>query len=290
MPGTPDNRRGIVLMLVAMACYTLNDACIRLVSTQLGTGQILALRGLCASAIVLALTASRGVWRHWRTLAQPLIGLRALLEVATALCSVLALARMPLATVTAIMLTAPLMIAITSMACGMEPRRTDRVLATLVGLGGTLLVLRPALETRASGLAFAFGCAVGLAARDLVNRRIPAKVPTPLIASPTTVAVMVGGLALIALPGPEWQPLAPATAAWLAAAAVVTALGNMAVVAASRGVDLSVVAPFRYSSILWALLLGQLLLGEPPDGRTGIGVALITASGAYLLHAARRPL
>lgn len=274
-------------MLLAMGCYTFNDALIKLAAAHCGPGQILALRGVCASAIVLAIAARAGGLSQWRTLWRPIVAARALLEIATAVSSVLALARMPLGTVTALMLTAPLMVAAFSMASGMEPRRADRVIAATVGFAGVLLVLRPSLDVSTSGLAFALSCAACLAARDLINRRIPLQVPTPLIAGVTTLAVTAGGFVMAAAPASQsWQDLAPSALAWIAGAAVFTAVGNYAVVAASRNVDLSTVAPFRYSSILWALLLGYVFLGETPNGHAGTGVALLVGSGAYMLRTA----
>jgi len=182
-------------------------------------------------------------------------------------------------------MAAPLLVAIASMITRMESSRLDRALATAVGFVGVLVVLRPSLDASASGLAFALACAAFLASRDLVNRRIPAQVPSVLIAVATTIAVTFAGLVLATTQ--PWLALETSTLAWIAAAAVFAALGNYAVVAASRGVDLSVVAPFRYSSIVWALVLGFAFWGEIPDWRVCTGIALIAASGGYMLRALR---
>lgn len=284
-----ENRRGIVMMLLAMACYVLNDTFIKLAASHYGPGQILALRGVCASLIVLIMAARADAIRHWRTLARPVVGVRALLEIATATTSVLALSLMSLATVTSLMMTAPLIVAAFSMVTGMESRRMDRVLATGAGFVGVLVVLRPSLEASVPGLAFALACALSLAARDLVNRRIPLEVPSMLIAAATTLAVAAAGVVMTAME--KWQALEARALAWIAGAAVFAALGNYAVIAASRGVDLSVVAPFRYSIIVWALLLAYVVWGEAPDWRICAGVALIAASGWYMLRSmgTRRP-
>jgi len=285
MATAAENRRGIAMMLLAMACYVLNDAFIKLAAAHCTPGQILALRGACASLIVLALAARADALRHWRAIARPIVGLRALLEITTAATSVLALALLSLATVTSLMMTAPLIVAAFSMAAGMEARRPGRVLATGIGFAGVLVVLRPSLETSAAGLAFALACAASLAARDIVNRRIPMAVPSLLIAAATTLAVTAAGVVMAALD--PWPALEREVLAWIAGAAVFTALGNYAVIAASRGVDPSVVAPFRYSSIVSALLLGYAVWGEVPDWRICAGVALIVGAGWYMLRAVR---
>jgi drug/metabolite transporter (DMT)-like permease len=287
MASPVENRRGIVMMLIAMACYVLNDAFIKVAASHYTTGQILALRGICASLIVLALASRAGAIGHWRALARPIVALRAVLEIATAVTSVMALSLMSLATVTSLMMTAPLIVVAFSMSAGRESWRADRVLAAGLGFAGVLVVLRPSLEGSALGLAFALACAGSLAARDLVNRRIPEEVPSILITAATTLAVTAAGMVMSAMD--TRRELEAEAFAWIAGAAVFAALGNYAVVAASRGVDLSVVAPFRYSSIVWALLIAYAFWGEAPDWRICTGVALISASGLYMLRGVRSP-
>ncbi len=87
----------------------------------------------------------------------------------------------------------------------------------------------------------------------------------------------------------SWEALSPRELGSLAAAAGCAALGNYALIAACRGVDLSVVTPFRYSLILWAMLLGYMVWGDVPQPRAAVGVLLIIAAGAFTVWAARRP-
>lgn len=287
MASATENRRGIALMLLAMACYVSNDALIKLAAPHCTAGQILALRGLCASAIVLAIALPAGTFTGWRDGLRPIVGIRVLLEVTTALASVLALARIPLATVTALMMSAPMLITALSMAGGLEPLRVGRVLATALGFGGVLLVLQPAAQSGepggGAGLLLALACTASLAAREWVNRRVPSEVPSMLLAVLTTVAVTgVGALLVAAEP---WQTPPADALAWIAGAAVFTALGNYAIIAATRRADLSAVAPFRYSAIVWALLLGYWLWNDTPDGMAWLGILLIAGSGAVTLRA-----
>ncbi|MBS0343881.1 MAG: DMT family transporter, partial [Proteobacteria bacterium] len=123
--------------------------------------------------------------------------------------------------------------------------------------------------------------------REWVNRRVPAQVPSALLAVLTTVAVTLVG-ALLAATQPWRTPPADALA-WIAGAAAFTALGNYAVIAATRRADLSAVAPFRYSAIVWALLLGYLLWGDTPDRTGWFGILLIAGSGAIMLRALGTP-
>ena len=274
-------------MLVAMGCYVLNDVFVKLAAQSLPPGQVLAVRGAFATLFVLAL--ARGTRAGWRTALRPIVGVRCGLEITTALSSVVALSLAPLATVSTLMMTAPLMIAATAMALRWEPWHGGRLLATAAGFAGVLLVIQPSArsEIPAVGLACALLCAASLAARDLVTRRIPATVPSSIIAVATTPAVCLAGLLLGLVE--RWAPLTRHELGMLAAAAGCAALGNYALIVACRGVDLSVVTPFRYSLIVWALLLGYAIWGDMPRPEAAAGVILIVAAGAFTIRAARRP-
>lgn len=274
-------------MLVAMGCYVLNDVFIKLTAHSLPPGQVLAVRGAFAS--LLLLVVARQAWGGWRPALRPITGVRCGLEITTALASVLALSLAPLATVSTLMMSAPLMIAIVAMALGWEPWKRSRLLASAAGFVGVLLVILPSAQFDApvAGHACALLCAASLAARDLVTRRIPAEIPSATIAVATTLAVCIAGL-LLGL-AERWTPLTGRELAALAAAAGCAALGNYALIVACRGVDLSVVTPFRYSLIVWALLLGYAIWGDIPQPGATVGVALIIAAGAFTIWAARRP-
>lgn len=287
MASAQANRRGILLMLVAMGCYVLNDVFVKLAAQSLPPGQVLAVRGAFATLFVLAL--ARRTRAGWRTALRPIVGGRCGLEITTALSSVVALSLAPLATVSTLMMTAPLMIAATAMALRWEPWHGGRLLATAAGFAGVLLVIQPSArsEIPAAGLACALLCAASLAARDLVTRRIPAAVPSSIIAVATTLAVCLAGLLLGLVE--RWAPLTRHELGMLAVAAGCAALGNYALIVACRAVDLSVVTPFRYSLIVWALLLGYAIWGDMPRPEAAAGVVLIVAAGAFTIRAARPP-
>ncbi|CAN7498923.1 DMT family transporter [Variovorax sp. LjRoot84] len=281
------NRRGVFLMLGAMACYVLNDACLKFTLAHHPHGQVLAVRGLFATAMVLVLARRAGMLPRWRQLLQPMVAVRSVLEVATAMASVAALSLTPLSIVTAIMMVSPLLIAVCAMALGWEAPQAGRIFATVTGLAGVLLIARPFSQASVAnwGIVFSLACAAGLAARDLATRAMPPGVPSVLITLAATVASCAGGFALGLRE--TWQPLQPAQTLGLALAALCAALGNYALIAACRDVDLSVVAPFRYSILLWALLMGYLGWDETPDAASGIGIVLISAGGLLALRGSR---
>lgn len=282
------NRRGALLMVVAMACYVVNDALVKLTTAHLPPGQVLAVRGVFAIAFLLALASvlseSRG---DWRATASPIVGLRCLLEVGTAMASVLALTLAPLAVVTALMMTAPLMISVGAMALGWERWRARPIGAALLGFVGVLAVVRPDVATAFSmwGAACALLCAAMLAGRELATRRLPLQAPSWQVALAAATAVCAAGACLILVE--DWQAIGSREAALLAAAAAGATLGNLALIAACRATDLSMVAPFRYSIIVWALIMGHLIWGDTLPLRGVLGIALIVAGGVLSLSGKR---
>jgi drug/metabolite transporter (DMT)-like permease len=127
--------------------------------------------------------------------------------------------------------------------------------------------------------------AVFVAVRDLVTRRIHSSVPTAAVLVATSTSVCVAG-AVMGL-AEDWTRLSALQTAGLAGAGLAVALGHLFVISAFRGVDVTVVSPFRYSVIIWAILSGAVVFGEIPDVLTLAGAALVVASGVYTVHRER---
>jgi drug/metabolite transporter (DMT)-like permease len=273
-------------MTAAMACYVLNDTCVKLTTHSLAAGQVLALRGIAATIMVAAMALRSARREDLHAILRPVVALRCGLEITTAALSVAALSLASLGLVTAVTMAAPVMIGLGAVAMGWEPVRGRRVAAVLAGFAGVLLVVRPSAGGEGAwGAGFALLCAASLAARDLVTRRLPRDIPSTVIALLTTASVALAGLALSL--AQAWRPLHGPEALLILAAALFAALGNYAVLAACRDTDLSVVTPFRYANILWALLLGYLVWGEVPDSFAVAGIGLIAASGIASMRASR---
>ena len=268
-------------MLLAMGAYALNDAFVKATAHALPTGELLATRGAFATALVLLMARATGrpVWRGLAL--HPMLAVRCALEITTALSSVLALSRAPLATVTAIMLTAPLLVGMASIGLGWESWQTRRIALSLMGLAGVLAIVQPWSRGDTAGLdagiGFAVICALSLTARDLVTRRLPSAIPSSSVTMLITVAACLAGILLGLYE--QWVPLRPSSAGFLLLASATTAAGNHALISACRDTDLSVVTPFRYSMVLWSVLLGAVFWNEWPDWTAFIGIALACVAG-----------
>lgn len=278
-----DNLRGAILMVLAMAGFAIEDMFIKLAAETLPVGQILIVIGIGG-----ALTY--GVWALLR--GQPPIaahmlrgasGLRAVLESMAALCFVTSLALVPLSLVTTIMQAAPLFVTLGAAVFFGMPVGWRRWTAILVGLFGVLIVLRPFGTTFEAAALFAVAGMLAMSGRDLATRRIPSNISTMQLSTIGFLAVIPGGILALVVAGETMIWPTPLAALYLACSVFLGVPALYAIIAANRIGDISFVAPFRYSRIVFGLLGGILVFGETLDTMTLLGAAIIVTSGLYTL-------
>ncbi len=274
-----DNLRGIGAMLAAMAAFVVNDAMMKLAAADLPTGQVIFLRGLIIVPVLAALMLASATPATLEMLRRPGILARCVAEVAAAVLYLSALFHMPIADCTAILQFTPLALTAGAALFLGAPVGWRRWLATLVGLIGVLIIIRPGANAFNPYAALALLSVVFIAARDLITRRLGKDVPTIVIAFTSTAAVAVSSLGL--LPFETWRWPSPAAMLALLGASAALLGAQYWIILAMRTGDIAVVAPFRYSIILWAIVAGFLVWREVPDLATWIGIAIVTAAGLY---------
>lgn len=269
-------------MVLAMLLFTLNDALMKLAREAFPVGQAVALRALFAVTTALVMVWLMGDLRRIGEAAKPLVLLRGLLEGATSLIFIWALAKLPLGNVTAILMASPLIILVLAVVLGIESVGWRRTVAVMIGFIGVLVVIRPTPEHMNIAAIMALVSAILAAVRDLATRRIGISVPSSIVSLASTVVV---GLCAVTLGLFEsWQPPWRIETAYLAGAAVLIAFGSLCLVNAFRNSDVGVVTGYRYSGVAFAVLVGYLLWGDIPDAWAMTGIALIAGSGLYTLH------
>ena len=274
--------RAGLYMVIAMACFILNDTCIKIIGTALPLGQIIAIRGVLSVLVVAAICAHQGVIGSVSSLITPKVLARSLLDVAGTFMFLIALTHMPLANLTAILQSVPLAVVLVSVIFLKEKVGLRRTAAIVAGFLGVLLIVRPTPSTFTIYEVLALGIVFILAFRDLITKRIPHHIPTFIIALANASFVALGGIVFGLYQGFHHMTL------WqfglLAAAAILLATGYVFMVATLRLGDLSGTAPFRYSNVLFAIILGMVIFGEFPDAVSYAGMALIIAAGLYAAH------
>ncbi|WP_136636889.1 DMT family transporter [Pseudooceanicola onchidii] len=275
-----DNTKGALVMALSMALFTLNDAFMKLLAGQVPLYQILTLRNGAVTLAFLAVAWGTGAFR--RGLSRRDLGLsvlRGVAEVATAYFFLNALFNMPLANATAVLQFAPLTVMLAAALFLGEPIGWRRITAALVGFCGVMLIVRPGPEgfnLYAIYTLIAVGC---LTMRDIVTRKLSREAPTLLVTSITSgmIFVFYGGLGLVE----GWAPLDGRSGALIGGAAVMVLGAYLASVQAMRVGEVSFVSPFRYTALIWGLVLGLVVFGDWPTGLTLLGAAIVVGSGIY---------
>lgn len=286
-----DNMKGAVLMSAAMACYTLNDTCIKLISATMPLGQSVALRGVIAVTMMFLVGRYLGMLRFGLPKREwGLIVLRALAEVVVTYCFLNALFNMPIANVTAIIQALPLTISLAAWAFLSEPLGWRRLVAILIGFVGVMLIVQPGGEGFSIWSVYALGAVVLITLRDLIVRRMDPGTPSFTVAFLTAIAITVS-FSVLAM-GERWVEVDLMSFGLLALAAGFIICGYLFSVMVMRVGEIGFVAPFRYTGLLVALIVGYLFFGDWPDGLTLIGAGIVVAMGIFTLYreqvAARR--
>ncbi len=282
------NRRGIVCMVGAMGCFVTNDALVKFASQSMPSAQLIFIRGLMSVLLVLAVAHALGATARLREATRGWVAGRALVDAIATMLYLGSLFHLPIGNATAINLAAPLFMTMFAALFMAERVRGARWLAVGFGFLGVLLVIQP----RAEGFnAWALVCLLGTlfhAARDLMTRRIHAGIPSILITLATAVAVtVVSGVGSL-LQG--WRPFGLFEFGLLALASVFLTGGYYFIISSMRHGEMTLVAPFRYSGLLFALVLGYAIWGEVPNTLAWFGIALLIASGLYVLVSEKRRL
>lgn len=278
-----DNIKGAVLMSLAMAGFTLGDGMVKMVASDLNTGQIIFIRGIMTSTLILTVAWRMGALRPIRHLLDPWLAIRTVSEILAAVTYIHALASLPLPNAAAILQALPLAVTMGAALFLGEEVGWRRWLAIAIGFAGVLVIIRPGAEGFTTASLLVVFSVVTAAIRDIATKKIRHDIPSLMISGVAALCVTATGAALI-VPFGGWQPVAPHHIGLLAIASVALFTGYQAIIMAMRTGEISFIAPFRYTSLLWAIALGILLLGEMPDHWMLTGAAIVIAAGIYTFH------
>ena len=278
-----DNMRGAAFMTGSMVAFTVNDTFLKGLSLDIPLAQTLFVRGVGTTLFLLMISYFMGQLRFdfsrkdWL-----LILIRAAAEIAAAYLFLTALFHMPIANVSAIMQVMPLSVALAAAVFFREPLGWRRVLAIAVGFGGVLLIVRPGTEGFNIYSAYVLAAVVCVTVRDLAARRLSRSVPSTMVAVIASAAVALSGGGLTA--ASDWVTLDQS--AWLntIGAMFMVVLGYLFSVTAMRIGEIGFVAPFRYASLIAALILGYLVFGDWPRNITLVGAFIVVATGMFTLY------
>lgn len=269
-------------MCLSMAAFTINDTFMKDVTRTLPLYQAIALRGVISVAGLGLLAWATGAFRYrlprkdgW------LILLRSLADVVSTLLFLTALLHMPLANLSAILQVLPLAVTLAAALVYGDKIGWRRMTAILVGFAGVMMIIRPGTEGFDRYALLGLASVAFVVVRDLSVRPLQGQVPSALVALGAAVAVAVMGWIGTAAEG--WQPMTGPDGGKVLGAGLFLIVGYLSSVTAMRHGDIGLVAPFRYTSLLWAIVLGYAIFGNLPDGWTLLGAAIVVGAGIFTL-------
>jgi drug/metabolite transporter (DMT)-like permease len=279
---------GIACVAGACLLLTMADAFAKLLTETLPVMEIALLRSTVALIPILAIARWYGPFSRLRTRHPGKQMLRGFLIISSYTCFLLSIQVLPLAETASVFFSAPLLIAGLSPLVLKEKVPLHRWLAICIGFAGVLVIMRPGTESFRPEALFAFASAVLYALGALMARRLGSIDPPATTSFYTGLAfLLVSGPFTLGMPGywvdPDWTALGYVTVCGL-----IAGTAHFLLIQGYRLGEAAVVAPFEYSTLLWAVILGFAIWGDVPSWGTLGGVLLVAASGLYVLRTERR--
>ena len=280
------NMRGALFMSLSMAGFTFNDSIVKLLTSDLNVAQVIFLRGAVASLLIYLLARQRRALRPLRILLDRWVAIRVIGELGGTLTFLIGLSHIPLANASAILQALPLAVTMAAALFLSAPVGWRRWGAILAGFVGVLIIVRPGLEGFSPYALMIVGTVIFAAVRDIATRKVNAAIPSLFLSTVTAAGVTIAGLVLIGPMG-GWSPVSAADFGLICLAACLLLVGYQFIIMSMREGEISFIAPFRYTSFIWALLLGMVVFGEYPDAFMITGGAIVIGSGLYTLYRER---
>jgi len=286
-PASPsENLHGILCMVAACTGFILNDTCVKLASADISIPQAIILRSLIALPLVLAYCWHQGVLRNLLNLRDRFLWLRNIGEIGGTATFLTALARLEIANITAVAQLTPL--AVTAAAALFMGERVGirRWSAIFVGFLAVLLVIRPGMEGFNAWSLLALTAVGFVVLRDLSSRAMSASIE-PLTVTVVSLAILIPA-GVVMLPLETSGAITGRALAYCAAAGIALSAAYVLIVQAMRSGEVAVVSPFRYTVLLWALVIQVVVFGIWPDSLTVLGSAILVATGIYTVYRERK--
>ena len=273
-----------LLMMLASLMFIANDTGMKALSAAMPTGSTILLRNAIGAVALLAFIGWSRELRYLPAIFGWAAMLRTLLDSILTLLFLVALAHMPIANLTAIVQSVPVVVAAMAIFTLKEKLSAYRLATILAGFAGVLLIVQP------GGSAFSVYSLLGVAvvflsaARDILTRYIPPSIPGSVIAFGNLIGAGIAGLGLALFEGGLVMP--PDGASWLIglSSGLSVAIGLIVLIKCLRMAPMSATAPFRYSVVLYSILAGYLFFGDVPNALAWAGIGLIVLSGLATLR------
>lgn len=295
-----DNAKGIFYLCAGLFIFSFQDVIIKQLSANYPVHELVFVRGLVATPLLLLLVHFESGFASLRTDHVMLHIVRSLLMFCSYLFFYLAIAAIPITEAISLFFTAPLFITAMAVPFLGEKVGLRRWLGVIVGFIGVLIMMRPGVGTFEPALILALLSAFTYSTSQLLSRRLGMTDPASTMAFYTAmIFTYVGGLMGLTIhltgfapsdhPSLEfllkpWKMPDGLEFAMMFVIGLISAMGFYLLSQAYRIGTANTVAPFEYTSMLWAVILTYLVWGVTPDLYTLVGALVIVAAGIYVLN------
>ncbi len=270
-------------MVLSMGGFAVEDLFLKILSESVPVSQILIYVGIAATVLLSIISIKKRIpVLKINIYSNKLFIIRSLIDMMGAVLILTSISLMPLSTVSSILQALPLFITFGAVLIYKESVGWRRWSAVSFGFIGVILILKPGLSSfypSSCIVLLAVGC---LALRDLVTRKISEDIHSITVSLYAFILTTIGGVACIPFFG-NFVILTITQWLFVLTITLFGCFSYLMLVLATRKGDISVISPFRYSRLIFALVLAILVLNERPDTLTLFGAAIIVASGYYTI-------
>lgn len=293
------NLRAIALMTASMVLFAIDDAAIKAAGTLASggaatPGEIAVIKGVLGMLVYGALMLREGT-KPTPTLVRgmitdPAISARTAGDILAGMAVITSLTLMPLSSFSAILQVQPLVVTLGAALVLKEVVGWRRWSAILVGFLGVMIIIRPTADGFDGATIWALIAVAGLAVRDLATRRVKVQFSTfSIVTLVATLLIPVGFIMHAVMESePMFVGIAPAAWIYILGGGVFGMTAYYAITLSMRMGELSVVAPYRYTRLVAALILGFLFFNEVPDAAMAIGATMVIGAGLFTLYRERK--
>ena len=268
-------------MLIAMAGFTMEDLFMKKLSVNLSTGQILITLGIGSSLVFAIMAKIKGYNLTSKVFWTKGMVIRQFAEGIAAVAFITALTLIPLSTVAAVFQVTPLIITMGAAFFLGETVGWRRWLAIIIGLIGVLIIIRPGMDSFDPNVSFVLIAVLFVTIRDLITRKLPSNVPSTIVSFQAFLSLIFAGGLLTTLDAQKFVSLVDYQVYYIIGGVIFGVIGYYCIVAATRIGEAGVVTPFRYSRLLFAIIIGYFVFNERPDILTLFGASIVIMTGIY---------
>ncbi len=273
--------RGIALTILGGLLLTTNDAVLKWLTGDYPVGQLLFMRGLFVFLAVTVIAWRTGGLAAVRINSFRNQSLRAGFAFTSGFCFITGISFLPLADAIAITFAGPLFITALAPSFLGEQVGWRRWTAVLIGFAGVLVMIRPSSEAMQWAALFPLAASLAGAFRDLTTRKIAASETTLSTLYFSTVAIALLGLGTWPF---GWAPLVLDDVGLMALSGMLVGGAHFFLIERFRWAEAALLAPFKYISMIWAVIFGFVIWGDLPDAWTMAGAAFVIVSGIYIFQ------